>query len=68
MLMLTRKEGESIVIGGRTIVKVCHIYHDGRIRLGIDAPEDVHIVRSEVLNKTDRLPHVHSNGDVAYGH
>jgi carbon storage regulator CsrA len=42
MLVLTRKQGETVVIevpGGPSItVQVCHIAGE-RVRLGIDAPE-----------------------------
>ncbi len=46
MLVLTRKEDESIVIGGQIKVIVLGI-RGGQIRLGIEAPKDVSICRSE---------------------
>ena len=48
MLVLTRKENESIVIDGNIKVTILEI-QGGRIRLGIEAPQDVPIVRSELL-------------------
>lgn len=48
MLVLSRKENESIVIDGRIKVTVVAI-QGGRIRLGIEAPKDVPICRSELL-------------------
>lgn len=47
MLVLTRKLGEKIQIGGGITVSVVEI-RGSKIRLGIDAPDDVPIVRSEL--------------------
>ena len=46
MLILTRKSGQSIRIGGNIVVTV--IRSHGAIKLGIDAPKDVPIWRSEI--------------------
>lgn len=48
MLVLTRKVGETVVIGGNITLTVLEVRGDG-IRLGIDAPRDVDIHRGEVL-------------------
>jgi carbon storage regulator len=48
MLILTRKEHESIVIDGGITIVVVEIYHD-RVRLGIDAPPATRILRSELI-------------------
>lgn len=47
MLVLLRKLNERIVIDGSIVVTVVAI-HDGRVRLGIEAPRDVRIVRPEL--------------------
>lgn len=47
MLVLTRKKDDAIVIGGNIEVKVLQV-SGNRIRLGISAPNDVSIVRSEL--------------------
>lgn len=47
MLVLSRKEGERIVIGGNVVVTVSRIAGN-RITLAIDAPRDVRIVRGEL--------------------
>ncbi len=48
MLVLSRRVGEAIVIGDGTKVTVLAV--DGqRVRLGIDAPEDIVIRRKELL-------------------
>jgi carbon storage regulator len=50
MLVLTRKTGESIYIGGNIRVTVTSI--DGnKVRLGIEAPPSVRIDREEVYRR-----------------
>lgn len=46
MLVLTRKAGQSIVIGDRIVVRVTAI-EGGRCRIGIEAPRDVRIRRDD---------------------
>lgn len=49
MLVLTRRVGEEIVIGGNIRVKI--ISQDGRkFRIGVDAPRDVNVVRAELVD------------------
>ena len=48
MLVLARKLGESIVIGDDITVKIISI-EKGVVKLGIDAPRDISIVRNELL-------------------
>jgi carbon storage regulator len=47
MLVLTRKPGEKVVIGQGIVVTVLSV-DGGRIRLGIEAPDDVPILRGEL--------------------
>lgn len=47
MLVLTRKEEETIRIGDDIVVKVVKT-HGGRVRLAIDAPLEVPILRGEL--------------------
>ena len=47
MLVLTRKEGQSVVIDDRIKVVVLSI-GGSQIRLGIEAPRDVPILRTEL--------------------
>ncbi len=49
MLVVSRKKDESIIIGDNIKVTVVEIAKD-RIRLGVDAPESVKIVRSELYD------------------
>ena len=47
MLVLSRKSTESISIGGRVVVTVLEI-RGNKVRIGIDAPKEVHVLRSEL--------------------
>ena len=47
MLVLTRREGEEIVIDGCIRIRVTEVQGD-RVRLGITAPKDVRVDRAEV--------------------
>jgi carbon storage regulator len=50
MLVLTRKVGERVVIADNIIVTVVQV--TGRtIRLGVEAPPDVHVVRQELTRQ-----------------
>lgn len=50
MLVLTRKIGEKIVIGGNITVTILDGGRGEGVRIGIDAPRDVSIHRSEVID------------------
>ena len=47
MLVLSRKEGEQLVIGDNIVVTVNRI-SGNRVAIGIDAPRDVRVVRGEL--------------------
>ena len=52
MLILRRKSGESIVIGDNITLTVLDI-NEGSVRLAIDAPKEITILRSELLQAAD---------------
>ncbi len=52
MLILTREDGESIFIGEDTEVTVLGI-NGNYVKIGIDAPKDVEILREELLEEYD---------------
>ena len=51
MLVLSRDLHEYILIGETIRVTVLEISHRGQVKLGIEAPKDVVIVRSELLTR-----------------
>jgi carbon storage regulator len=53
MLVLSRKIGESVIIGGRIVVTVVRVEGE-TVRLGIAAPEDVPVHRREVYDEIQR--------------
>jgi carbon storage regulator len=53
MLVLSRKENESIVIGDDVVIVVVGIRQD-KVRLGIDAPKSVSVHRREVYDRIKR--------------
>ena len=52
MLILQRKAGESLLIGEEVEVTVLSV-EAGRVRLAIDAPKSVSILRSELKNAAE---------------
>jgi len=50
MLVLSRKKGERIHVGGSIVLTVLGL-KGGQVRLGIEAPEDVLILREEVQDR-----------------
>ncbi len=50
MLVLTRKQTESIFINGSIVVTVLKI-RGGHVRIGIDAPPEVPVHRKEVYER-----------------
>ena len=58
MLVLTRKAGEKIVIDESIVVEILEI-QGNRVRIGIQAPRGIAILRQELLlEKSNELPKV----------
>jgi carbon storage regulator len=53
MLVVTRREGEGLWIGDQIEVRVLAI-GQGKVRIGVGAPDDVQIVREELIEERDR--------------
>jgi carbon storage regulator len=53
MLVLSRKKNESIVIDEKIVITIVEIRGD-KVRLGIDAPKEVPVHRSEVWEAIKR--------------
>jgi len=50
MLILTRKVGESLMVGEEITVTVLGV-KGNQVRIGIDAPRDVAVHREEIFNR-----------------
>jgi carbon storage regulator len=66
MLVLSRKANESIQIGPDVVITVVRVQGD-RVRIGIEAPADVRISRSELLPKPDEVKTSDVSADVQAG-
>ncbi len=53
MLVLSRKRNESIVIGDKIKITIVEMRGD-KVRIGIEAPEDVSVHRQEVYDAIQR--------------
>ena len=47
MLVLSRREGETLVIGGNVVITVKQV-RGSRVQVGIEAPDDVRVWRGEL--------------------
>jgi carbon storage regulator len=54
MLVLSRKVEEAIRIGPQVVVRVLGI-ENGQVKLGIDAPREVKIYRSELYDQIGKI-------------
>lgn len=50
MLVLTRRRGERLLIGNDIEIVVARVV-DGQVRLAIQAPKEMNIIRKELLGK-----------------
>lgn len=60
MLVFTRKLDESLVINNNIIIKIIEI-EENRIKIGIEAPRDIPVHRTEVFNKIKNINKAKSN-------
>ncbi|WP_018649504.1 MULTISPECIES: carbon storage regulator [unclassified Thioalkalivibrio] len=56
MLVLTRETGESVWIGQNVRVTVVRV-KGGQVKLGIEAPHDVPVLRDELAEDLPEPPH-----------
>ncbi len=58
MLVLSRKQAESLWINGNVIVTVLKI-RGNKVQLGIEAPKDTPVLRGEVYERIQGRPGIH---------
>jgi carbon storage regulator len=56
MLVLSRKVGEKILIGDNISVTIVRVAQ-GTVRVGVDAPQELPIVREEIKDQQQAAPH-----------
>jgi carbon storage regulator len=52
MLILTRRVGESLMIGDEVTITVLGV-KGNQVRIGVDAPKEVAVHREEILNRIE---------------
>ena len=64
MLVLSRKESQVIKIGDNISIMLVRI-QGGKVRIGIEAPKNVPVIRAELarLPNVSKIPGHHFNGD-----
>ncbi|HTR99812.1 MAG TPA: carbon storage regulator CsrA [Bacteroidota bacterium] len=62
MLILARKAEEEIRIGDNVVIKVLGI-HNGQVKLGIEAPRDMRVVRGELYREIQQANVAASQAD-----
>lgn len=54
MLVITRKPGQRVLIGENIEIQIVDVQGD-QVRIGIDAPKDISIVRKELLDEVKEV-------------
>lgn len=62
MLVLSRKNGESIRIGNEIEIKIVGV-RNGQVRIAIDCPREISIVREEVIARPRTAPRFEFAGE-----
>jgi len=63
MLVLSRKESEKVLLGDKIVLTIVRLSGD-RVRLGIEAPSDMLILREELEEgNVDKTKHNKRNSD-----
>lgn len=66
MLILMRRKEEAIIIGGNILIKVLKI-EGNQVHLGIEAPKEVTIYRSEILEEEEDIEVVNDKANAKHG-
>ena len=62
MLILNRKINEAIIINENITIRILDVV-DGKVKIGIDAPRDINILRQEVYNEVKAENQASINND-----
>lgn len=54
MLVLSRRVGERIRVGHDVVIEIVEV-RDGRVKIGVTAPEEVAVWRQEVIDRSPEL-------------
>ena len=65
MLVLSRKVGERILIGDKILITVVKIGHGG-VRIGVEAPPELAVVREELAEELDRSERALASGQTEH--
>ena len=65
MLVLSRKVGERILIGDKITITVVKIGHGG-VRVGIEAPPEMAVVREELAQELERTERALASGQAEH--
>ena len=66
MLILTRRVGESVIIGDNITLTVLGV-RGHQVRLGVDAPKDVSVHREEIYQRIQKEKQEHDPSDIDTG-
>lgn len=66
MLILSRRPGESVAIGDNIVITVVAL-SGNQVRLGIDAPREVRVLRQEILKAMQDENRAAADGATANG-
>jgi carbon storage regulator len=63
VLVLSRKVGQRILIGDKILVTVVKVGHGG-VRIGVDAPPEMAVVREELACELERTEQALASGQI----
>ena len=52
MLVMERKAGERIMLGDDIVITIVEVRPNGKVKVGVDAPKDLSVLREELLPKS----------------